>query len=156
MAKRAVLVVAATVLSLGACQASQNYHGYVPDQVEPTEVEANVDTRSTVLARLGSPSTTSVFDDDVWFYISSTRRQMAFYKPKVTERKVVAIKFNDEDVVEAVEVGDITDGQIVEYASRETPTRGRELGLLEQLFGTIGRLPSQLPGQERGPGDSGP
>jgi hypothetical protein len=38
---------------------------------------------------------------------------------------------------------------VVDYNSRVTPTRGRELGILEQLFGTIGRLPQQLPGQER-------
>ena len=34
-------------------------------------------------------------------------------------------------------------GQIVNYASRETPTRGRELGFWEQIFGTIGAV--QLP-----------
>jgi hypothetical protein len=33
---------------------------------------------------------------------------------------------------------------VINYASRETPTRGRELGLWEQIFGSVGnvRLPN--------------
>jgi hypothetical protein len=52
-------------------------------------------------------------------------------------------------------VYDVNDGRVLAYNSRITPTRGRELGILEQLFGTIGSLRNQLPGQEqqRQPGE---
>ena len=43
-------------------------------------------------------------------------------------------------------------------AKGDSPTRGRELGILEQLFGTLGSLRNQLPGMEnpdnRQPGDN--
>ena len=35
---------------------------------------------------------------------------------------------------------DETDGREVDLVKRETPSAGRELGLLEQLFGNIGRF----------------
>jgi outer membrane protein assembly factor BamE (lipoprotein component of BamABCDE complex) len=144
-------------MAVGAsgCTASRDFHGYVPDQALPTDVKPSVDTRSTVLARLGTPSTTSVFDDKLWVYMSSTRELLAFYYPKVVQREIVAIQFDDQDVVSDVLVYDVTAGRTISYNSRVTPTRGRELGILEQLFGTLGRLPQQLPGQEqrRQPGE---
>ncbi len=146
----------AAVLASG-CAATRDFHGYVPDQALPTDVEPSVDTRSTVLARLGTPSTTSIFDDDLWVYMSSTRELLTFYYPKTVAREIVAIKFDEDDVVSDVLVYDVNDGRTLSYNSRVTPTRGRELGILEQLFGTVGNLRNQIPGmgeeQRRQPGE---
>jgi outer membrane protein assembly factor BamE (lipoprotein component of BamABCDE complex) len=147
--RRLALAVVALATVAGGCRATRDFHGYVPDQALPTDVQPNVDTRTTVLARLGSPSTTSVFDDKLWVYMASTRELLAFYYPKVVQREIVAIQFGDDDVVSDVLVYDLNDGRTISYNSRVTPTRGRELGILEQLFGTLGRLPQQLPGQQR-------
>jgi len=154
---------------LSACTATRDFHGYVPDQAFPEDVKPDVDTRSTVLARLGTPSTTSLFDasaqvisppgkEKLWVYMSSTRELLAFYYPKVVQRSIIAIQFDDDDVVSDVLIYDVDDGRVVDYSSRITPTRGRELGILEQLFGTLGSLRNQIPGLEdqdnRQPGDN--
>jgi outer membrane protein assembly factor BamE (lipoprotein component of BamABCDE complex) len=148
MAMRQFAIALAAVLAVAGCRSTRDFHGYVPDQALPTDVQPNVDTRSTVLARLGSPSSTSLFDDNLWIYMSSTRELLAFYHPKVVQREIVAIQFNEEDVVSDVLVYDVNDGRTIAYNTNVTPTRGRELGILEQLFGTLGRLPQQLPGQQ--------
>ncbi|MDZ4760717.1 MAG: outer membrane protein assembly factor BamE [Alphaproteobacteria bacterium] len=155
MATRTLAIAFVAILAVSGCRATRDFHGYVPDQALPTDVQPTVDTRSTVLARLGSPSTSSIFDDNLWVYMSSTRELLAFYYPKVVAREIVAIQFDDQDVVSDVLVYDVEDGQVVDYNSSVTPTRGRELGILEQLFGTIGRLPQQLPGQTQ-PGQDQP
>jgi outer membrane protein assembly factor BamE (lipoprotein component of BamABCDE complex) len=149
--------IAATLIA--GCAATRDFHGYVPDQALATDVQPAVDTRSTVLARLGTPSTTSIFNDDLWVYMSATRELLTFYYPKVVAREIVAIQFDEDDVVSDVLVYDVNDGRTLAYNSRVTPTRGRELGILEQLFGTIGSLRNQLPGggqneeQRRQPGE---
>lgn len=148
MIPRALFAAVLATASLAGCSPTRNYHGYIADEAEPAEIEPGVDTRSTVLARLGSPSTKSIFDDNTWIYLSSTRERFAFYRPKTSERTVTAIKFGDDDSVQEVGLFNVDDGQTIRYASAETPTRGRELGLLEQIFGTIGAV--QLP-QERDP-----
>ena len=150
-----VVAVLATGLA-GGCAATRDFHGYVPDQALATDVQPNVDTRSTVLAQLGTPSTTSIFDDNLWVYMSSTRELLTFYYPKTVAREIVAIQFDEDDVVSDVLVYDVNDGRTLSYNSRVTPTRGRELGILEQLFGTVGSLRNQLPGMEeqrRQPGE---
>jgi outer membrane protein assembly factor BamE (lipoprotein component of BamABCDE complex) len=148
MALRRLALAGLCAAAIAGCAATRDFHGYVPDQALPTDVQPAVDTRSTVLARLGTPSTSSIFDDKLWVYMSSTRELLTFYYPKVVQREIVAIQFDDDDVVSDVLVYDVNDGRTVSYNSRVTPTRGRELGILEQLFGTIGSLRNQLPGQD--------
>jgi outer membrane protein assembly factor BamE (lipoprotein component of BamABCDE complex) len=97
------------------------------------------------------------FDENTGFYVSATRESLAYLRPVTRDRRIVAIRFNDEtgmvtDVVEYT----LEDGRMVDYVSRETPTRGRELSLLEQLLGNIGRLPGQqFGGEENLPGGAG-
>ena len=148
---RQAICVAAILTMIAACSPSRDFHGYVPDEAFPRDIQPDEDTRTTVLAQLGSPSMTSTFDDNTWIYMSTTRERRAYFNPKVVQRSVVAVRFDEEDVVAEVLEYDLTDGRVVEYAARETPTRGRELGLLEQIFGNIGRtvLP---PTQENVPG----
>ena len=78
--------------------------------------------------------------------MSATQENYAFFKPKVSEREVVAIRFGDDDAVDEVVQYDANDGVVIQYAARETPTRGRELSLIEQLLGSAGTV--RLPGQE--------
>lgn len=133
------------ILPLTACLSpARDFHGYIADEVQPFDIKPGEDTRSTVLAQLGSPSSEGLFDTNTWFYFSDVQERFAFYKPKVVERSIVAIRFGEDDAVEEVVRFDASDGQIVNYASRETPTRGRELGFWEQIFGTVGavRLPN--------------
>jgi outer membrane protein assembly factor BamE (lipoprotein component of BamABCDE complex) len=156
MKLRGAALALASLTALAACQPTRDFHGYVPDQSLPTDIKPTEDTRSTVLAKLGTPSTTSIFDDNLWVYMSATREELTFYYPRVVQREVVAIQFDDQDSVSDVLVYDLSAGRTIAYNSRVTPTRGRELGILEQLFGTIGRLPQQLPGMEenqRQPGE---
>ena len=151
--KRNLLMIIASAALLSACaSASRDYQGYVADEVHPADVKPGEDTRSTVLATLGSPSTASMFGEDTWIYMSATRERFAFYHPRVVSREITAIRFGENDVVEEILQYDETDGRIIQYASRETATRGRQLGLLEQIFGNVGRV--SLP-QQREPGQFG-
>lgn len=83
---------------------------------------------------------------------------MAFRRPRVTARNVTAIQFNkDSEMVETVNVYTLKDGKVIAYNNRETPTRGREMTVLEQLLGSVGRG-SMLPQDDEGvpgnrPGD---
>ena len=153
MARRVILAsIFLASLTAGCITPISDYHGYTPDEVLPKDVTPGIDTRASVLAQLGSPSTESRFDENTWYYISTHRERVAFMLPQTAERTITAISFSDEDVVDEVLSYNETDGQILNYASRETPTRGRELGLLEQIFGTIGSV--QLPQtDERTPGN---
>jgi outer membrane protein assembly factor BamE (lipoprotein component of BamABCDE complex) len=140
---------AAALAATAACAPVQTYNGFRADynNVEIPLPQAGIDTRDTVLQRFGSPSTTAVFDQTAWYYVSAVQERVAFYNPRITERRVMVVRFNGETVA-GVENFGLERGRIVSYSPEETPTRGRELGLLEQLLGTVGRAPPIAPEAE--------
>lgn len=154
------LCVLGVAFSLSACNPILRTHGYVPTENKPQEVNPESDTKASVLARLGNPSVKGTFDEDIdedtWFYMNSVRQRYAYLRPQIEERSITAISFDvDGKVITVAEYG-IEDGQYVNYVDRETPTRGRELSVLEQVFGTIGRIPTdRIGGQQDVPGGAG-
>jgi len=91
-----------------------------------------------------------------WYYMSAVRQRLAYLRPITEERQITAVVFNDDGQVQAVAEYGLKDGNIVNFIGRETPTRGRELSVLEQIFGTIGRLPTDsLTGNRQTPGGGG-
>jgi outer membrane protein assembly factor BamE (lipoprotein component of BamABCDE complex) len=136
-----------------ACAPTKDTHGWVADKASETPIQPGVDTRATVLARMGTPSTTSLFDAQTqqsWYYISSVQERLAYFDPKTTQREVIVVKFGADDVVSTVDKYGLEKGRAIDYSDDKTPTRGRELGIIEQLFGNIGRTPPVLTDDEEG------
>jgi outer membrane protein assembly factor BamE (lipoprotein component of BamABCDE complex) len=88
-----------------------------------------------------------VFDQTAWYYVGSVQERVAFYTPRITERRVMVVRF-EGDVVSGVEKYGMERGRVISYDSNETPTRGRELGVLEQLLGNVGSTPPIRAGEE--------
>ena len=141
-----LILLAAAAGLIAGCNPVLRTHGYVPTAEKPQAVNPETDTKSSVLSRLGNPSVKSTFDDkvedDVWYYINSVRQRYAYLRPQIEDRTITAIHFNPDGQVTKVAEYGLEDGVPVNYVDRKTPTRGREISALEQIFGTIGRLPT--------------
>jgi outer membrane protein assembly factor BamE (lipoprotein component of BamABCDE complex) len=157
MSRFVPLFVAVSLAGLSAaCAPTIGSNGFQAIDAKPQDVVAGTDTKETVLAKLGSPSTTSTFEpDQVWYYISQTTEKYTYNLPKVSTRTVTEITFVPQgDQVASVRTLGFTDGEQIAMNRNETPTRGRELTVLEQLLGNVGRgqLPrteDDTPGQRR-------
>lgn len=154
MFRPSIAAVAAATAILGACAPVTQYNGFQALDVQPSQIKAGVDTRTTVFSKLGSPSQVATFDKNVWYYISATTEKYAYLKPAAVKRDVTAIRFTPDEKVVEVKTLTLKDGFQLAYGKRETPTRGRELSVLEQILGTVGRggvLPQDNdPGNPRG------
>lgn len=134
--------------ALAACAPVASNHGFTALDVKPAEVKVAADTKSTVLERIGSPSAKSTFDENTWFYVTQSVERVAFYRPRVTKRDVVAVSFGPDEKVAAVNNYTLADGKVIALNGRETPTRGRELSIIEQLLGNVGRVANTIGGNE--------
>src|SRR5579859_625411 len=145
----------AGLMAASACSPVNSYQGFQAVDHAPSDVKVGEDTRSTVLTRLGSPTAVSTFDKDTWYYITQVSSRTAFYHPRVNKRDVVAISFRkSDDQVAAVNTFTLKDGRVIAYNSRETPTRGREMTVLEQLLGSVSAA-GALPPPEVNPNSHG-
>jgi outer membrane protein assembly factor BamE (lipoprotein component of BamABCDE complex) len=148
----AFFTAAALAGALAGCAPIREVNGYQAIEHKPAEMKVGTDTKSTVLDQLGSPSAVSTFDPNVWFYMSQRTSQMSYHANRVTRRNVIEITFDkDSEKVTDVKTFTLKDGKVIAYNGRETPTRGRELSVIEQLLGNIGRG-SMLPQSDAAPG----
>lgn len=139
-------------VALAACAPIRQVSGYQAIDHAPKDMKVGMDTKSTVLDQLGSPSAQSTFDPNTWYYITQLSDEIGYHKPRVTRRTIVAISFDKEsEKVTKVDTYSLKDGKVMAYNDRETPTRGRELSWVEQLLGNVGRG-AMLPQEQTAPG----
>jgi outer membrane protein assembly factor BamE (lipoprotein component of BamABCDE complex) len=89
---------------------------------------------------LGTPSTVGTFDKDVWYYIGRRIEKWAFLEEKILEQKIVAIYFDPKGTIEHIQTYDKNDRREISITEGKTATSGRELGVIEQIIGNLGRF----------------
>lgn len=136
--------------ALTACTPTLELRGHIIDEETLATIKPGVDNKESVSDTLGTPSTTATFDTEFWFYISTRQERIAFMNPKVLDRNVVVVEYDPKDNVKAIRRYTMADGRPVQIVGRETPTKGKELTFLEQMFGNFGRFSGT--GSDQGPG----
>ena len=137
------LFAALCLTALLGCSPMHNSHGFIPDDDTVGKVRPGVHDRDSVTSLLGFPTSTANFNGETWLYMKRESEQIAFFSEKILDRDVLAVRFDEAGVVIAVERYTLADGRTLIPVERTTPTRGRELSVLEQLFGNIGRFSNQ-------------
>jgi outer membrane protein assembly factor BamE (lipoprotein component of BamABCDE complex) len=152
MKSRVLVCASALVLAgLTACAPIRDVRGYVPDEEKVAAVHVGTDTRDTVQEKLGTPSSTATFGDPTWYYISTEQERYAFFKPDVTKRQILAVAFTEAGKVADIRTYGIEDGQVISLVDRETPSRGKEMSFLQQMFGNMGAMAPNAPGGKDSP-----
>lgn len=147
------LTAAALVFGLAACEPVRRSHGYAPRAEQVARVVVGSDTQAQVTEKLGRPPIVGAFDENVWVYVFRQTERTTFWNEQVTQQEAVVVEFDAAGVVSALDRYGLEDGLIVDLVSRTTPTRGRRLNFLQQLFGNIGRFESgERGGVLRSPG----
>src|SRR5216683_1215298 len=134
------LGMALAASALAACAPTVDQRGNLPGADKIAEIRPGATTRDEVAKILGTPSSTAVFDNKTWYYISRRTKQVAFFDPDVVDQQVYIVNFDERGVVKAVDHKDLKDGRDIEPAPGATPAPGRELTFLEQVLGNIGRF----------------
>ena len=118
-------------------------HGYMPPQADIARVRPGFDDAGSVEEILGRPSSSGVLRDSAWYYVQSTVENFTWHAPRVVDREVLAVQFDQNGVVRGVARYGLEDGRIINLTTRTTETGGREMGVLEQLFGNLLNLDAE-------------
>ncbi len=135
-----IAVVAVAVL-VSACAGKVTQHGHLLTTEEIKQIQPGM-SKDQVQLSLGSPDTTSTLAEETFYYISSTRKGVAFMKPKVVGRRIVAVYFNKTQSVDRVAYYGLKDGKVFDFISRKTPSHGSDTNVLKQLLGNFGKKQS--------------
>ncbi|MBV9829610.1 MAG: outer membrane protein assembly factor BamE [Alphaproteobacteria bacterium] len=151
----AFMIAIVAAAGLCGCSARVDQRGNLPEQDKLAEIHAGSTTQDQVRKILGTPSSTGIFDNASWYYISKKTEQVAFLDPDTTDQQVYVINFDGRGVVRSVDHKTLQDGRDIVSAPGATPAPGRELTFVEQVLGNIGRFGGSGGSKGSGPADGG-
>lgn len=127
------------LLVVNACSPVTSQRGNMLQDYQLEDVKPQEHTRSDVLRLLGSPTSQSTFNSNIWYYIGQETEKRGILDDRVKNERIVVVAFNEEGVVQLVQ--DVDAERIdVPYAKGQTPTHGNELTFMQQLLGNLGRF----------------
>ena len=131
------------VAAATGCAPTVQVHGYMPPPEDIARIRPGFDDTGSVEEILGRPSSNGVLRDSAWYYVQSRVESFTYNPPRVVDRTVLAVNFDQRGVVRGIERYGLEDGKIINLEARTTETGGREMGVLEQLFGNILNLDAE-------------
>jgi outer membrane protein assembly factor BamE (lipoprotein component of BamABCDE complex) len=123
------------------CSGVNDTRGNLPLPEVVEEIKPGRHTQREITSMLGSPSTRATFhQNEYWYYIGEKTLTWAFFKPEVLERKILVVQFDKKGVVEKITQMDASNAKDISLVDRITPTKGKELSVLQQILGNVGRF----------------
>ncbi|RJL03348.1 outer membrane protein assembly factor BamE [Paracoccus siganidrum] len=138
---RQMLILAfVAVLGLAACAPIYRNHGFVPPEIDLSQVVVGQTTMDDLPELIGRPSAQGLLTGSGWYYVGSRWRHYGASKPQEVERQVVAISFDQNGRVSNVERFGLERGRVVTLSRRVTEGSVTEISLIGQLLGNLGNF----------------
>lgn len=133
-------VVLFSALFVVACAPVKATRGNYVEDERLQSLQVLVSSKGEVERKLGSPTTVDPFDNNKWFYIGEKTETTSFFDPDVISRKVLALTFNEDGLLQTADYITEADAKKVEIVTKTTPAPGREMNAFEQFISNIGKF----------------
>ncbi len=134
------MIISSIALLLASCTPIIDTRGHSSDDVDVSQITIGQSKAEDVQALLGSPTSTSNFGDEVWYYMTQKQSRVGVFAADVSEQTVAAITFDGNKVVSDISAFKKEDGQPVQIVGKTTPTEGHSVTVIEQMLGNFGRF----------------
>lgn len=134
-----IIFLTIITLNLAACTVKFHRHGYVFEEDSLKKLQIGKTTKLEVLEIMGTPSTISNFDKNIWYYISNKTKQFSMLKPKNIEEKILQVSFKKNKISNLYIYHDDKVKELA-FSKSETPIKGDDTGLLKDFFQNLGRF----------------
>jgi len=113
-------------------------HGQIYEKnINFKELQVGKTTKNEIVQLLGSPSTTSNFDDEQsWIYISSEFKKFVFLDGSNTDQKILILSFN-QNTLKNKELLSKNDINNIEYEETLTDSRGKKVNWIKDFFSNL-------------------
>ena len=113
-------------------------HGQIYGKnLDLNELQIGKTTKNEIVELLGSPSTTSNFDNEQsWIYISSEFKKFIFLDGSNTDQKILILSFN-QNTLKNKELLSKNDINNIEYEETLTDSRGKKVNWIKDFFSNL-------------------
>ena len=136
-----ILKIIFTILffQLNSCglKVVENHGQIYGKNLDLNELQIGKTTKNEIVELLGSPSTTSNFDNEQsWIYISSEFKKFIFLDGANTNQKILILSFN-QNTLKNKELLSKNDINNIEYEETLTDSRGKKVNWIKDFFSNL-------------------
>ncbi|MGE3771179.1 MAG: outer membrane protein assembly factor BamE [Bdellovibrionales bacterium] len=145
------LFLALVLLAVAACQPIVANRGNMVDDERLEQIKVGETDQATVQSVLGPPTMIGTFDTSTWYYSGMRTKRMAFFDPRISEERTLAIVFDESGIVKEITNINPDAAEKIKPVARKTPTGGHDMTMFEQLMDNFSRpaLPGALGDKRR-------
>lgn len=127
------------LLSFEGCTPRIDQHGKVLEAASIQQLQVGKQNKDEVLKLLGSPTSTDIFDQNVWFYDSKRTETTSFFLPETLMQRTLLVRFDQQGIIDVLKFVD-ENKKDIQMVDRETEIVEPEESILEQIFGSFSRF----------------
>ena len=139
--KKSIFVIIPIFLTmLLSCQPRITKHGnfFNPENIQL--IKKNKLNKLEVIEIFGEPTLKSTFSDNVWYYITLVQQEKAYFEIKNVENKILAITFNDSQLVKNYKILTEDDSSEINISyPKEAYNQESEISLIQEFFSIFTR-----------------
>lgn len=128
------LIASMAGILLAGCGSKILAHGNQLDPAALAKVKPGETRLIEVEALFGRPSAEGVFESGRVYYITQIMEEKPAGLQQTLSRTIVAFSYDEQGVVQAIDITDEESGRNVYHLDSKTPTPGDNYGVLEQIF----------------------
>ena len=130
------------VFLVTSCAPIKKISGYVPLENAIQKLVVGESSKGDILLSLGEPLVSDEGPPFSLMYIQQEYETKAFFKPKVKNRVIVQLIFDNRSVLSKVNYLDDKSANSVRIEKEIVKSEGRQLTFWQQMFGNVGNFSS--------------
>jgi outer membrane protein assembly factor BamE (lipoprotein component of BamABCDE complex) len=141
---RFFLVSIFLIIATSSCLSSVDKHGFMFEFSDWEMLQEGVTTKERVLKMMGSPTLISGLDsEETWIYFSEDLKKFLFFRPKIVERNILAIRFKSDTVAELKKVNLSNEKSSFQFSNDYTAVDNHKTGFFKSIFSNVGQIKPQ-------------
>ena len=143
-----IFLVPSILFLLCSCQTIESRGQFIDNNLLST-LETRKLNKAGVEDLIGTPTIVPDYTPNTWYYVQRSLSKRAWFKPKVIEQRIVKITFNQNDLIEEVQLLNDSHNDDIHIISEYTKTYGTELNGLQKFVKNIGRFNKTTSGKKK-------
>ncbi len=128
-----------------SCISRLEKHGYMFDLSDHETIQEDITSKERTLKIMGSPTVIAELGrDESWIYYAEDVKHLLFFKPKITSRNILIVRFDNSDTVTELRKIDLANEEKkLTFSSNYTAVDNHKSGFFKSIFSNIGQVKPQ-------------
>jgi outer membrane protein assembly factor BamE (lipoprotein component of BamABCDE complex) len=125
-----------------SCVNNIDKNGFLFDLSDFEVIEKDLSAKDRVYEAMGDPTLISnLGNKETWIYYHQRVNNILFFHPKIEDRKIMVIEFDDNQIVSNLRFYDMKDERKdFIFSSKFTEVEGKKISFFKSLFSNIGQV----------------